>query len=153
MSSAEHRETYTVRARRWEHGWELDIESVGATQAHSLKDAEMMARDYIRLALDVPADSFDLELIPDVGDGLTEEVLQAKAETRDAEKARDDAARHSREVARKLHDKGLTGKEIGIVLGVSTQRVSQLLRDDKRAVAHKQASSRTRSRGRQSSSA
>lgn len=143
---------YTVHARRWEHGWELEIDSVGATQSHSLKDAEMMARDYIRLALDVPADSFDLELVPDVGDGLTEEVLQAKAETRAAEKARDDAARHSREVARKLHDKGLTGREIGIVLGVSTQRVSQLLRGDRHAAAHGQGRGRARARGKQSSS-
>ncbi|WP_174550870.1 hypothetical protein [Actinomadura latina] len=153
MSSTERRSLYTVHARRWEHGWELEIESVGATQSHSLKDAEMMARDYIRLALDVPADSFDLVLVPDVGDGLTQEVLQAKAETKAAEKARDDAARHSREVARKLHEKGLTGREIGIVLEVSTQRVSQLLKVHKGSAARGQGGGRARARGRQSSSA
>lgn len=128
VSTEDHRDVYRVHARRWEHGWELEIESVGATQSHSLKDAEMMARDYIRLACEVPADSFDVELIPDIGEDLGEEALRAKAETRAAEEARDQAARHSREVARKLHDQGLTGREIGIILGVSTQRVSQLLK-------------------------
>ncbi|MFB4295616.1 sigma factor-like helix-turn-helix DNA-binding protein [Actinomadura sp. NTSP31] len=127
------RDVYRVRARRWEHGWELDIESVGATQSHSLKDAEMMARDYISLALDVPMDSFDLELVPDIGEGLAEQARQARAETRAAEKARDDAALKLRRVARMLHDEGLTGKEIGIILGVSTQRVSQLLKAEARA--------------------
>ena len=34
--------TYSVRAKRWEHGWELHIEGVGVTQSHGLKDAEMM---------------------------------------------------------------------------------------------------------------
>ncbi|WP_207939458.1 hypothetical protein [Actinomadura darangshiensis] len=153
MSSSEGRDVYTVHARRWEHGWELEIESVGATQSHSLKDAELMARDYIRLALEVPADSFDLELVPDVGDGLTEEALQAKAETRAAEKARDNAAQHSREVARKLHDKGLRGKEIAIVLGVSTQRVSQLLKAGRNSTAHRQRSGRAGAHGKHSSSA
>ena len=123
------RDVYTVHARRWEHGWELEIESVGATQSHSLNDAEFMARDYVSLALDVPADSFDIEIVPDVGDGLGEQARLARAETRAAEEARDAAARHVREVARRLREKGLSGGEIGIVLGVSPQRISQLLKD------------------------
>ncbi|WP_242906503.1 hypothetical protein [Actinomadura terrae] len=138
MSDDGGRTVYTVHARRWEHGWDLEIESVGATQSHSLKDAEMMARDYIGLVLDVPADSFDVELVPEVGDGLAEQARRARAETRAAEKARDEAARNLRKVARRLHDERLTGKEIGIILGVSTQRVSQLLKDDARERAHEQ---------------
>jgi len=37
--------TYQVRAKRWEHGWELHIEGVGVTQSRTLWDAEEMARD------------------------------------------------------------------------------------------------------------
>lgn len=147
MSTDGRRDVYTVHARRWEHGWELEIESVGATQSHGLKDAEIMARDYIRLACDVPEDSFDIELVPEVGDGLGEQARRAKAETRAAEQARDEAARHLRDVARRLHAKGLSGGEIAIVLEVSPQRVSQLLKRDAQTAGHR------RTRGRKASDA
>ena len=123
------RKNYTVRATRWDHGWELDIEDVGGTQSHTLNDAEDMVRDYIRLALDVAADAFDVTIIPDVGEDLVEKAQVAKEATAAAEQMRDAAARSAREVARRLSEKGLRGKEIAIILGVSNQRVSQLLRD------------------------
>ena len=31
--------TYTVRAKRWKHGWELHIDGVGVTQSRNLADA------------------------------------------------------------------------------------------------------------------
>lgn len=60
--------TYTARAKRWEHGWELHIDGVGVTQSHSLLEAEMMVRDYIALDLEVPTDSFNVEIEPELGD-------------------------------------------------------------------------------------
>jgi hypothetical protein len=39
--------SYTVRAKRWEHGWELHIADVGVTQSRTLADADRMVRDYI----------------------------------------------------------------------------------------------------------
>ena len=68
---AARRPSYTVRAKRWEHGWELHIAGVGVTQSHGLDDAEMMVRDYIALDLDVPADSFDVVITPESAEGLT----------------------------------------------------------------------------------
>jgi hypothetical protein len=56
------RPTYTVRAKAWEHGYELGIEGVGVTQAADMREADAMARDFIALELDVPADSFDLAI-------------------------------------------------------------------------------------------
>ncbi len=41
--------TYQVTAQRWERGWELHIEGVGATQSRTVEEAEMMVRDYLRL--------------------------------------------------------------------------------------------------------
>ena len=38
-------------------------------------------------------------------------------------------AAHARAVARRLKEAGLTGAEVGAVMGVSEQRASQLLRD------------------------
>jgi predicted transcriptional regulator len=46
----------------------------------------------------------------------------------DAEQAQERAAVSTRRVARRLRSEGLTGREIAVVLRVSPQRVSQLLR-------------------------
>lgn len=56
------RPTYQVTARRWPQGWELHIVDVGVTQCYTLAGADYMARDYVSLRLDIPADSFDLEM-------------------------------------------------------------------------------------------
>jgi hypothetical protein len=58
--------TYSVRAKRSEHGWELHIDGLGVTQSDDLDDAEMMMRDYISLDLGVPPDSFAVEIKPEL---------------------------------------------------------------------------------------
>ena len=120
---------YRVTARRWARGWELHIDGNGVTQAHSLGDAEGMVRDYIALLHDLPADSFGVEITPEVGGGLDEAVRSAREAVASAEAARRSAAQASRAVAARLRGAGLTGRDIAAVLGVSAQRVSQLLRD------------------------
>jgi len=118
-----------VRAKRWEHGWELHIEGVGVTQSHGLKDAEMMVRDLISRRLGVPEDSFRVEVTPEIGNGLDERATAARAAVRAAASAQQEAAAQSREAARMLQHAGLTGRDIAAVLQVSPQRVSQLLKD------------------------
>jgi hypothetical protein len=39
--------TYTVRAKRWKHGWELHIDGIGVTQSRNLNGAEQMVRAYL----------------------------------------------------------------------------------------------------------
>lgn len=124
--------TYTVHARHWDRGWELHIQGVGVTQVRRLTEAEAMARDYIALDLDVPKDSFEVEIVPEMGEGLDAEMQAARAATAAAKIAEAEAARSSRNVAAKLKGKGLTGREIAAVLRVSPQRVSQLLSTSRR---------------------
>jgi hypothetical protein len=120
--------TYTVRAKRWERGWELHIDGVGVTQSHGLADAEGMARSYIAMMTEAAPDSFTVAIVPQVGNGLDEAATAAREATRRAEEAQREAAAKSRKVAHGLHERGLTGRDISAVLGVSPQRVSQLLR-------------------------
>ncbi|MDP9241159.1 MAG: hypothetical protein M3O55_11090 [Actinomycetota bacterium] len=62
--------TYSVRAQPWAHGWELYIEGVGVTLSATLADAERQVRDYISLLLDVPDDSFEVQVAVSAdGDG------------------------------------------------------------------------------------
>lgn len=128
MSTPEDKITYTVHARRWAHGWELHVDGVGVTQSRTLNDAEAMVRDYI--ALDTGADpaSFSVEILPLVDERLDSETRAARRAVIDAETAQRTAATLSRNAARKLRDAGLTGREIAVVLKISPQRVSQLLR-------------------------
>ncbi len=120
--------TYNVRAKRWEHGWELHIADVGVTQSRSLWDAEMMARDLISRRLGLAADSFDVEITPEIGGGLDEQTRAAREAVTDADRAQRRAAAQSREAARRLRQAGLSGRDIAKVLDVSPQRVSQLLK-------------------------
>jgi hypothetical protein len=120
---------YRVTAKRWARGWELHIDGEGVTQSRSLADAEGMVRDYVALLHDVAVDSFDIEITPEVGGGLDDSVRTAREAVASAETARRSAAKASRAVAARLRGAGLTGRDIAVVLGVSAQRVSQLLRD------------------------
>ena len=101
----------------------------GVTQARSLADAEGMVRDYIAMMHGVSEHSFEVEITPEVGGGLDEAVRDARDAVRSAEAARRSAAQASRAVAGRLRAAGLTGRDIGAVLGVSAQRASQLLRE------------------------
>jgi hypothetical protein len=118
--------TYEVRAMRWARGWELHILGVGVTQSRSLTDAEAMVRDYIALDRDVLPESFDVTIMPEVGDGIDQEVADARRQVAEAADAQRRAAERVRALARRLKAKGLSGRDMAIVLGVTPQRVSQL---------------------------
>jgi predicted XRE-type DNA-binding protein len=125
------RETYTVRAKRWQNGWELHISGPddyeGVSQSHGRRSAASMARDYIALDLEIPPDSFDVKVIPEVGNFLSDLVKDAKTALRIAAEKTAEAAEKSREAAVALHQDGMTQQDIADVLNVTQQRVSQLL--------------------------
>ncbi|HWB35281.1 MAG TPA: hypothetical protein VHA75_04565 [Rugosimonospora sp.] len=54
------RKTFEVQVKPWDGGYELHIAGLGVTQTENLAEAEAVARDFIALDLDVPADSFDV---------------------------------------------------------------------------------------------
>lgn len=120
--------TYTVRAKRWKHGWELHVDGVGVTQSRNLDGAEQMVRDYIETLTDHDTADDAVLIRPEVGSGLDEEAEAARAAVSEAEHALRAAAARSRQVARRLRDEGLSGRDIAVILHVSAQRVSQLLR-------------------------
>ncbi len=140
--------TYDVLAKRWRRGWELHISGVGVTQSRSLADAEAMARDYIALDLEVPENSFDVRITPEVGGGVDEKIKRTREEIRAAARAQSKAAESSRVLVSELRELGLSGKDTAAVLGISPQRVSQLARPQAAktaasALRRREASSKT----------
>jgi DNA-directed RNA polymerase specialized sigma subunit len=123
--------TYTVRATRWAHGWELHIDGVGVTQSRNLDGAEQMVRDYIESLTSRDTSNDEVTIKPEVGDGLDEATQAARDAVTAADRAVRDAAAQSRQAARDLKDAGLSGRDIAAILRVSAQRVSQLLKGHK----------------------
>lgn len=121
--------TYRVHARRWRHGWELHINGVGVTQCRRLGEAKDMVRDYLALETNEAPESFTIIIEPELGNGLDGELAAVRQEAQEVAVAQRRAAERSRRLARRLIAGGLTGKEVAMVLGVSPQRVSQLLKD------------------------
>jgi predicted XRE-type DNA-binding protein len=121
--------TYTVRAKRWKHGWELHIEGIGVTQSRNLDGAEQMVRDYIETLTDHDTADDVVVIQPQVGNGLDEAAEGARQAIAEAEQALRAAAARSRQVAQRLRQEGLSGRDIAVILHVSAQRVSQLLKN------------------------
>jgi hypothetical protein len=125
---------YVVQATPWAHGWELDIPGVGVTQSRSLRDAEAMVRDYINLDLgEVEAIKSTVTIVPVIA-GRELDVDRIKSLQEQAEKLQAAAAAAARELASRLRKAGATGADIAHIMGVSAQRVSQLLKDVKEHV-------------------
>lgn len=119
--------TYHVTAKRWGSYWELHIAGVGVTQSRTLLSAERTVRDYLFLDERTDAATATIDVRPELDGELAAEAEAARQAVRDVEQARAAAAARSRDVARRLRASGLSGADIAAVLGVSTQRVSQLV--------------------------
>jgi hypothetical protein len=87
-----------------------------------------MVRDYIALDLGLEPYSFEVVITPEVGDGIDQEVADVRRKIREAERAQAQAGEWSRALVRRLVAKGLSGKDTAKILGVSPQRVSQLMK-------------------------
>ena len=120
--------TYTVDAKRSEHGWELHVAGVGVTQSRSLHSAAGMAREYISLVEQISDEStIDVAIRPQIDSTLGEQVMAARNAVHALGERQREVAALSRAAAKELADSGLSGADIAVVLEISPQRVSQLL--------------------------
>jgi CRP-like cAMP-binding protein len=119
---------YTATAAREGRWWLIEVPGVGATQSRTLAGAPMMARDLIAAVRDVPARDVTVTVEPVLAEGLQQEVREARAAVADLDNKQRLAAALSRKAARDLKAHGLTGADTATVLGVSPQRVSQLMK-------------------------
>jgi predicted RNase H-like HicB family nuclease len=121
--------TYKATATRDGRWWSVELHglpgsSFGYTQGRDLEDAEAMARDAVATLLDVPIESIAIELTVA---GLETTVDEVRA----ARKAREEAEREAQETlmraAHELKARGITQRDAARILGISHQRVNQLL--------------------------
>ena len=121
---------FTVHARRIGGWWALDVEGLsgGHTQVRRIDQAEAMARDAISGVLDIAPGSFEVVVAPEVPAAVRTLVDQATTARSQAADAQEAAAQLTRDAARRLVQEGLSVRDAGALLGVSHQRVAQLVR-------------------------
>ena len=122
---------YTARCRRSGRWWAIEIPEVSGgiyTQARRLDRAEAMARDAIALTLDVPPDSFEVHVVPVLPEAWEAEL----GEVREARRSAAIAERQAQAVVDRfmghLVESGLTVRDVGVLLGLSYQRVARRVR-------------------------
>ena len=116
-----------VRSGRW---WALAVPELEGvfTQSRRLDQAEPMIREVIGLMLEIPEDSFDVAIEPQMeslGD-LRVSIEHALRARRAAEAAQEASSAAMRRAVRELRSSGYTARDAGILLGLSNQRISQI---------------------------
>lgn len=137
---------YTVTAERGSDPgvWVFQCrEYPGAiSQSRRLSDAAQLMAEAIGFVAEVDPATVQIDLIPVLPGALGEEVRQARAAVADFEQRQRAIAEVSRHVARRLREAGLSGADTAAVLGVSPQRVSQLVGSSTQSAASRSGGSR-----------
>jgi len=123
--------TYTARCQRVGDWWAISVPELKGvnTQARRLEKVDAIVRDAIALFLDVRADSFDIKVEPIVPRELQMKVVRARKVRAEAEVLQAEAVTVSAAVAADLVQRAhLTVRDAGRVLGISHQRIAQLLK-------------------------
>jgi predicted RNase H-like HicB family nuclease len=122
--------SYQAVATRSGDWWAITIAELpgGFSQCKRLDQVEAMAREVITLMLDIdPADVDDIDVTVKLPDPLADDLAALRRSEQLADDARQAAAHAQRRAAEQLRAAGLSVRDIGRLLGVSHQRVSQIL--------------------------
>ena len=121
---------YRAEARRVGKWWAIDVSGVrGAhTQARRLDQAEAMAREVISILRAVDPASFEVEVVPILDPELRTVVEDVRERREAADRAQHEAGQTMRDAVRHLSGRGLSTRDIGALLGVTNQRISQVAR-------------------------
>lgn len=133
--------TYTSRAHREGEWWIIQCdEAPGAiSQVKRLNEAAVAQREAIAFVLDVATSEVDVHLVPTIAPEIDAEIAELRDLRAEAAERETRAWQLSRSLARQLKDEGYTVREVAVMLGVSPQRVDQILKPE-RATERKAAS-------------
>ena len=123
------KKVWNASARQVGKFWYIQVDGLsGSTQGRSVKEIDLMVRDYITIMTETEPDSFDVNMQLLLPDDVAA-TLKRAGELRDiADNARKEAAVESRRAAKALRASGLTVRDIGAALGISFQRAHQLVK-------------------------
>ena len=122
--------TYRVTARRTGDWWALEVPELPGvfTQSKRLDTATESAREAIGLMLDTDPDSIQVVVEPQLPERV-QLALDRIAAARAARKAAEEAERGAMQAAARTLTDTLSQRDAGKIIGVSFQRISQLLKE------------------------
>jgi DNA-directed RNA polymerase specialized sigma subunit len=120
--------TYHATAHREDKWWVVEVHGVGTTQGRSTAEAQRMATDLVAIMAEVPLDEVRVEIEFELPGDLGEEIKRARLEARAAEHAQRRAAEKVRRAVAHLISSGMSKQDAARILGVSAQRISQLVK-------------------------
>jgi predicted RNase H-like HicB family nuclease len=128
--------TYTARARRSGRWWAIDVPELPGvySQARRLDRVEPMARDAIALFLDVDPATFDVRVETNLPSDLRRDVDAVGRLRAEAHRLQAESSGAMRRLTHELLGRGLSVRDAAEILGISHQRVSQLVRLDREPV-------------------
>ena len=129
--------TYTARARRSGAWWAIDIPELPGvySQARRLDRVGPMARDAIALFLDVDPATLDIRVETNLPSDLRRDVDAVGRLRAEADRLQVESSGAMRQLAHELRGRGLSVRDAAAILGISHQRVSQLVRPESERVA------------------
>ena len=116
-----------TRAGQW---WAIEVSDVAGglhTQARRLDQVASAVIDAVALVADLSPDAIEVDVIPVLPEAEGDLIESARSASQEAARAAERASRLSRQAVEQLRSEGLTVRDVGGLLGVSPQRVSQLL--------------------------
>jgi DNA-directed RNA polymerase specialized sigma subunit len=120
----------TATATRTGDWWAIEVLDVQGglhTQARRLDQVASAVADAVALVADVSADTIEVNVIPNLPPRDAELIAAARQAAQAAARAAELASQLSRQAVAQLRSEGMTVRDVGGLLGVSPQRVSQLV--------------------------
>ncbi|MHB8262835.1 MAG: HicB family toxin-antitoxin system [Acidimicrobiales bacterium] len=122
--------TYKATVTREDRWWMIHVPEIrGLSQARRLSEADAMARSLIAITLNIPADSFDVDVeVERVGKvQVADRTARLRAARETAIRIEHDVQTDAENLARDLANEGIPLRDIGDILGISYQRAHQLV--------------------------
>ena len=120
----------TATATRLGDWWAIEVTDVQGglhTQARRLDQVAATVADAVALVADVPRNTIEVNVIPKLPPRDAELIDAARHASQEAARAAELASQLSRQAVAQLRSEGMTVRDVGGLLGVSPQRVSQLV--------------------------
>jgi hypothetical protein len=117
-----------ARAERLEDGWLIAVPSLGNYKTTSKRLDK--ATEQIKVLAEKATGESKCDIIVKVEavmPGIICDIESAQSKMRDAAKLQEEASNEIRDVVSRMRDEGLTMRDIAILLGVTPQRVAQLV--------------------------
>jgi DNA-directed RNA polymerase specialized sigma24 family protein len=121
--------TYHAQVTRDGKFWLIRIAEIGrSTQALRYRDVQTMAGELIEIMEGLGSQDYELNIRVHLPSSVQDHLARAEVLRAEAGRKQSEAAAESRAAVRELLAEGLSQREAGEILGLSFQRVNQLVK-------------------------